>query len=259
MDGYVARSNGSRAASGSGARDGRRRATDSDRGRPAGYDRSGNGRSNGSGYRPGDDRLNGDDRGVHGSASGADYGPWPGNGSGHGYGAGPRGGSGRGPRNGYGGAVADGFDRADGDPRGGRRAARRGSRGRGGAASAPDGQASPGQASPGQTSAGQGYPAPRRGRVDPRAKGAGARDLRDRLAIKARLGAITGTAPAVGRDLSRPARSGVSGSRGPDGGVRQLREHRRLPRHRLPGQLPPGHLRPGQFRPGQHCRGPRAG
>ena len=38
--------------------------------------------------------------------------------------------------------------------------------------------------------------------MDPRAKGAGARDLRDRLAIKARLGAITGTGPAVGRDPS---------------------------------------------------------
>ena len=87
-------------------------------------------------------------------------------------------------------------NRADGD-RGG--AARPGEdppprrRGRGA-----DGWDSPGQGG----SPGQGYPAARRGRVDPRAKGAGARDLRDRLAIKARLGAITGTAPAVGRDLS---------------------------------------------------------
>ena len=89
------------------------------------------------------------------------------------------------------------MDRADGD-RGGRRAAGRGSRRRGAAAAAADGWDSPGQGG----SPGQGYPAARRGRVDPRAKGAGARDLRDRLAIKARLGAITGTAPAVGRDLN---------------------------------------------------------
>jgi membrane peptidoglycan carboxypeptidase len=162
----AARSNGSHAAAG--ARGGRRRSTDSGRDRPDGYDGGGNGRSNGSGYQPGDDRLSGYDRGANGS------------------------------RSGYGAAAGDGFDRADGGPRGGRRATARGSRSRGAAASASGGWDSQGQGA----SLGQGYPASRRGRVDPRAKGAGARDLRDRLAIKARLAAITGTTPAVGRDLS---------------------------------------------------------
>ncbi len=204
MDGSAARSNGRPVAAGT--RGGRRRSTDN--GRPNGYDRGGNGSGDwAASGRPDSDRLSGYDRGAHGSArNGAARGGTAPSGSAP-NGSAPNG-SGRygSARNGYSSAAAaaaNGFDAPDGEPRGGgRQAGGRGSRGRGaaGAAGGWDRQGQPG-------SPDQGYPPPRRGRPDPRAKNVGARDLRDRLAIKARLGAITGTAPAVGRDLG--ARAGA--------------------------------------------------
>ena len=203
-------------------------------------------------------RLSGPDRGADRPASGAGYGPWPGHGQGRRQratatatapGTHPQRLPQREPRQRLPHTGHRRLARRDGNgsaaARHGRGPRRRRRPGRPGRRDGWD-QPGPGRlAGPGlprcparpRGSAGEGRRRPGPARP-PGHQGQAGRDHRYRPGGRAR----------PERHGRRPARGGVPGSRGPGRGVRQLREHRRLPRRRCPGQLP-----------GELGSGPRAG
>jgi membrane peptidoglycan carboxypeptidase len=180
-----ARSNGSYGAPG--PRGAPRRPHDHGRARANGADQGG--RRDADGYRSGNGNSAAGYRSRNGNGAPAGYG------NDNGAPAGYRRSRGHGSASGDGYSSTPGDDRQDGAVRGRRRAGGRRARGRGDAADAPGGRNYPGSASQDRTDSG------RAGR-DPLGTRSAARDFRDRLDIRARLGAITGTGAAVGRGMT---------------------------------------------------------